>query len=298
MPLNGRFATIPRVAQSVVGCPVSSALRQAAVPNICENIGMNDVTIPLYESNSRWRFDWILPVLFRPRRTFAQMVQQETAVSHTPLFLLVLTALINALVIGGLKQAALASGQPVLPPGFEYYTPEQQAQYFQAANATSGPVFTYLLPAVMAVISVYVVWLVTGWVLHLLLTLMGGRNSSRQVLNLTAWAMLPFALRTVVRIVAMWLGGQQLTTLGLSGFAPTGEGNLPIFLTALLALVDIYLIWHIVLLIAAARAGDTLSRGKAITAVFITILGLYLLRALPALLAAQFSDLTVIRPFF
>ena len=35
-----------------------------------------------------------------------------------------------------------------------------------------------------------------------------------------------------------------------------------------------------------------------LTAVFITILGLYLLRALPALLAAQFSDLTVIRPFF
>ena len=53
------------------------------------------------------------------------------------------------------------------------------------------------------------------------------------------------------------------------------------------------------LLLGLAAAGPALAAGaEAAGSNTGTILGLYLLRALPALLAAQFSDLTVIRPFF
>ena len=185
---------------------------------------MSDLSVSTYETASRWRFDWVLPVLFRPSRTFAGIVEMETAVWHTPILILVLTGLVNSLVEGGLKAAAAASGQISLPPGWEYYTPEQQAQFQQAMTATSGPVFTYLLPAVIAILGVYLGWLVLGWLLHLGLTLLGGRGSSQQVLNVTAWSLLPFALRDVVRIVAMWNSGQLLTSLGLSGFAPLAKG--------------------------------------------------------------------------
>ncbi|MBK8988505.1 MAG: YIP1 family protein [Chloroflexi bacterium] len=261
---------------------------------------MEDVLSDSSDDNGRWRFDWLLPTLFQPRRAFARIAGTETAVWQTPILILVLTSLVRTLVNGSVKAAAnlAAANSGAPPPGFEYYTPEQQAQLQQAMTATSGPVFTYLLPSVVTILGVYLGWLILGWVIHLGLTLMGGRGSSRQALNVVAWTLLPFAIRDSVRITAMWLTGQPLTSLGLAGFAPTGDGSLNIYLTALLTLVDIYLLWHIFLLLIGARAAETISRAKVWSVVLFTILVFTLLRALPALIAAQFSGLTVVRPFF
>jgi hypothetical protein len=187
---------------------------------------MTEISLPTpLDTNRRYRFDWVLPTLFRPRKMFVRIAEMETAVWQTPIIILASLGLVRALVAGGIRSAAAATGQIELPPGWEYYTPEQQAQFQQALTATSGPVFTYLLPAIMAVLGVYLGWLVLGWLLHLVLTLFGGRGSSNQALNITAWALLPFAIRDIIRIVAMWGDGQLLNTLGLSGFAPPGEGT-------------------------------------------------------------------------
>lgn len=261
---------------------------------------MNDFSLDSDELNGRWRFDWLLPALFQPRRTFARIAAVETAVWQTPILILILTSLIRTLVAGSVKAAAnlAAANNGTPPPGFEYYTPEQQAQLQQAMAATSGPVFTYLLPAVVTIIGVYLGWLILGWVIHLGLTLMGGRGSSRQILNVVAWTLLPFAIRDVVRIVAMWLSGQPLTALGVSGFVVSDGGNLSIYLASLLSSVDIYQLWHIVLLLIGVRAAENISRAKAWGVVLLTVIVFALLRALPAVIAAQFSGLTVVRPFF
>jgi len=259
---------------------------------------MTDIALTPLDTNRRWRFDWVLPSFFQPRRAFSRIAEAETAVWQTPIAILAVSGLIRALVAGGIKQAAASMGQMQFPPGWEYYTPEQQAQFQQAMTATSGPVFTYLLPAVMTVLGVYLGWLLLGWVLHLLLTLFGGRGSSQQTLNMTAWALLPVAIRDVIRIVAMWNDGQMLTTLGLSGFAPAGEGTLAVLLVALLALVDLYLFWQIALLVLGSRLVANVTRLKVWSCVGIAIILSLALRVVPAVLAAQFSDLTVIRPFF
>ena len=261
---------------------------------------MNDMSLVSLEPDGRWRFDWLLPALFQPRRTFARIAGLETAVWQTPILILILTGLIRTLVNGSVKAAAnlAAANSGAPPPGFEFYTPEQQAQLQQAMAATSGPVFTYLLPSVVAVIGIYLGWLILGWVIHLGLTLMGGRGSSRQALNIIAWTLLPFAIRDIVRIAAMWTTGQPLTALGLSGFAPVGEGTSTIYLTTLLSFVDIYLLWHILLLLIGVRAAEPISRAKAWSVALFTVIAFLLIRALPALIAAQFDGLTVVRPFF
>lgn len=246
----------------------------------------------------RWYFGMILPALFQPRQTFARIVAGERSLVSTPLFVLVVLAVLSALLAGSIKEAVAASGQVTLPPGFEWYTPEQQAQFFQAMTATSGPVFLYVLPSIVAALGVIASWLLVGWLLHLLLTLMGGRAPSRQTLNVVAWASLPFAVRHVVRIGAMLAGDQLVAYPGLSGFVGSEQGNVALFVAALLALIDLYLIWHVALLIMGVRSGDSLSRGKAWTAVLLTVVLVLILRALPALVTAQFSDLTVVRPFF
>lgn len=257
-----------------------------------------NLSVPMPELNSRWRFDWILPVLFRPRRAFAVITEAAESVSRTPLVLLIVSTLLRALVIGSIKQAAAASGQIQLPPGFEYYTPEQQAQFYQAASATSGPVFVYVLPAIMAILGVLLGWLILSWLLHLVLTMFGGRGSSQQAINVVAWALLPFVIRDVVRIGAMWTSNTLIGHPGLSGFAPTDEGTMSLFVAALLRNIDIYLIWFIILTGIGLTMSSQLSRGKAWVVILFTLLIVQLIRAVPPLIAAQFSDLTVIRPFF
>ncbi|HJW90465.1 MAG TPA: YIP1 family protein [Anaerolineales bacterium] len=133
--------------------------------------------VPL-ESPRRMRLDWILPVLLRPRQTIANIAQQAGNVWAAPLLLLTLTAVLLVLAAGPIKHEAALSGQVELPPDFEYYPPETQAQFLKAMEATQSPVFIYVFPALMGVSGVWVGWLIVSGMLNLTLTLLGGRGAT------------------------------------------------------------------------------------------------------------------------
>jgi hypothetical protein len=249
-------------------------------------------------SRTRWHFHWILPLLIRPRATLTSIAEAIDGVWQTPMLLLGLSGLLRTLVVGSLQAAAAASGEIALPPGFEYYTPEQQAQFMQAATATNSPVFVYVLPALMGLAGLFVAWLLLGWLLHLVLTLMGGRNSNQQILNLTAWAMLPLLLRDVVQTMVMAQSGQVLTGVGLSGLVVADGAVATAYLAAVLSQLDVYLLWQMGLLLLGAKVASTLSWGKVWLGVAFSLLLLLMLRALPALAGAMLGDLTVVQPFF
>jgi len=249
-------------------------------------------------SNRAWRFDLVLPVLLRPRATLARIVANSHPTWRTPLVLLMLAAAGNALAAGTIKAAAAAAGEITFPPGFEYYTPEQQAQFQQAATATNNTTFNYLLPALGAVLSVIIVWFLIGWLMHLIQTLFGGRGTSRASLDIAAWSGLPLLVRYVVQIIVMLTSDQMIAGAGLSGFAPAGEGLGNALLAGILSHIDIYLIWQIVLLAIGLRLSSQLPRAKGWLTVLLTVIIMLALRALPAALLAQFGGLTVIQPFF
>ncbi len=258
----------------------------------------NGTLLPRRESEKGWRFDLVLPVLLRPRPALARIIDLNRPTWRTPLLLLMVAAVIAAVVAGSIKAAAASSGQLDLPPDFEFYTPEMQAQFMQAATATNNPTFNYVLPGLGAALGVLVQWFFIGWALHLILTMLGGRGTSRDALNLAAWTAIPTLIRSAVQIVAMLVNDRLITSPGLSGFAPAGEGAGYALLSGLLTRVDLYLIWQIVLLIIGAKISSQLSGGKSAVAVLIAILLLLLLWSLPAALMAQFEGLNVIRPFF
>jgi hypothetical protein len=177
-------------------------------------------------------------------------------------------------------------------------TPEDQAQFQQAMAATQGPVFIYVFPALLAVGGVWIGWLLVSGIIHLALTLLGGRGAPGSAMNLVAWSSLPFAVRSLVRIIAMLFTHQLITRPGLSGFAPQGEGNLAAYLAVFFSLIDIYVIWHIVLLIIGVRAASGLRMGKSVAAVILVILMVLALQALLTFGISRLAGLTVIRPFF
>ena len=250
------------------------------------------------ESAGRFQFKWAPEVLFRPRQAFAKIVAQASGVWLTPLLILTLMALLRVWAAGYVNQNFAATGEMPLPPDFQYYTPEQQAQYMQAIQSTQGPVFVYVFPALSALMGIWLGWLLVGGLLHLVMTMLGGRGGTMGAMNLVAWAALPFALRDLVRAAALVINRQPINNPGLAGFGPAEASGFAAYLVAWLPIIDLYLIWHILLMVVGVRAASSLTMSKAIGAALATVLLVLALLTLVRLLTGQLGSLTVIRPFF
>jgi hypothetical protein len=242
--------------------------------------------------------EWVLPALFRPKITFEKILKDYRSNWSTPLILLMLLTVLQVVLVGMISEDASLSGQVNLPPSFQYYTPEQQAQIEKALSVSNGPVFTYVFPLLLSIGKIWVGWLLVGAGLHLLLTLMGGRSSSRSIMNLAAWAGLPFAVREVIRASYLLFSQDLIRFPGLSGFAPVDVGTLNLFVAELLKQVDLYWIWHVALLLLGVRLLKDISPFKVVLSVVLIQVLAVSLQTLPGMLAAQMGNLTIIRPFF
>jgi hypothetical protein len=246
----------------------------------------------------RFHFGWVMPALFKPRSTFAEIANQNRSVWLTPILILTLTGLLLVGIIGPIKQQVLTMGGLPLPQDFEYWGPEQQAQFMRAAEATQSPVFIYVFPALTAVASVWVGWLLVSGILHLALTLLGGRGSTSAALNVVAWASLPFALRDLVRSGSTFFSKSLIQQPGISGFLADGKEFFSIFLSKLAAQVDLYLFWHLFLLVLGLSLATNLKRSKTFWGVLFTLLFVLSMQALIGYAGSFFTNLTVSRPFF
>ena len=257
-----------------------------------------ELSTPIPTTHKRNHLDWVLPALFRPKSAFEKILNDSLANWSTPIVIIMAVTLLQVVLVGMLSEDASASGQVSLPPSFQYYTPEQQAQLQKAMSVSNGPVFTYVFPSILATGKIWLGWLLVGAGLHLLRTLMGGRGSSRSIMNVAAWAGLPFAAREIVQTCYMLLAQDLIRYPGLSGFAPMEVGTFNLFIAELLKQIDIYWIWHVALLILGVRLYKDLGRTKAVMSVLLIQLIAIGLQTLPGLLAAQMGNLTIIRPYF
>jgi hypothetical protein len=252
-------------------------------------------------SSKRIRLDWIWGVLFKPRKTFSDILGGGTGARPgsswlTPLLFLTITGLILVLVSGWIQgQAAVA---PELSPDFQYLSPDQQNQMLQALQMRQGPVFRYVFPALTAVLGVWLGWLLVGGMLHLIITLQGGRGDTSSAMNLVAWSSLPYAVRDILQTIFLLVTRKLISAPGLSGFMASETGGLNLFLVKLLVLVDIYLLWRIILLVIGVKAAAGFSTGKALLSALIPLLILFLLQAGMGYLGTSLGSLSIVRMFF
>lgn len=232
-------------------------------------------------------------VLFRPRAAFTEIVSETRATWSTPMLLLTITATLAVLVSGYLRTRAAMMGEVTLPPDWQWWTPEMQNDFMVAQQAQQGPVFMYIMPLVGSLSGLWLGWLIFAGLLHLGSTLLGGRGSMQNALNVVAWASLPFAVRDILRMIFMGIVGHTITSPGLAGFA-SGSG----FLAQLLARADLFLLWNIILLVIGFAIADNLPRGKSFANVFIVVVLLLLAQAGLASLTSSLSGSAIQRPFF
>jgi hypothetical protein len=229
--------------------------------------------------------------LYRPRQGVARLAAQEKPIWLMPMVVLNITFLLTVLVSGYLQAHAAALGQTTLPADWQWWTTEMQNNYMSAVQATQGPVFVYIIPMVIGLTRLWLVWAVVAGMLHLLSTLLGGRGSMRSALNVVAWASLVFALRDVLRVIFMLIAGHAIANPGLSAFSSN------MFVSKLLANVDIFLLWHAFLLVLGLSVVDTLLVRKSIVAVAIVLCLLLAAQAGLGALTSSLGGLIITRPF-
>jgi hypothetical protein len=240
----------------------------------------------------RFDFKQIPAFLIHPRQGVERLAAEDKPAWLMPMLVLSIMFLLRTIVSGYLQAHAAAMGQAALPADWQYWTTDMQNNYMQAIQATQGPVFVYVIPAVIGLAKLWLGWLIVGGLLHLASTLLGGRGSMRSVLNLAAWACLPFALRDLVRVLFMLIAKHPIASPGLSGF-----GSL-LFLSKVLASVDVFFIWFAVLLGLGLRVTDNLTVGKAVVAVVVVLLIVLSVQGGLGTLSASLGGMMITRPFF
>ncbi len=246
----------------------------------------------------RLNFAWVPDLLFRPRRFFQRISTINRTLWLTPLLILSIAVIVNVLIVGRIKNQAFLMGEVTYPPDFQYYSPEQQAQYMQAIQSTQGSVFIYVLPSIASLLGVWAGWLILGGSLHLITTLFGGRGSTALSLNIVAWSSLPLVFREIVQIIYLLYTDSLISNPGLSGFSPMDESGLSLYFSQILKLIDIYLIWQTVLIILGVRISTGLNCGKSVFCGILTVLFILLIQSGFSYLVSLLGDLNISRPFF
>ncbi|MBC7878008.1 MAG: YIP1 family protein [Anaerolineales bacterium] len=238
-------------------------------------------------------FSRILEVLLHPQRTFSLIAEEAQASWLTPMLVLSVSAFLSILVSGYLTSRAAMMGEVQLPRDWQYWTPDMQSNYMQAQQAMQGPVFSYIIPLITALIGLWLWWLILSGLLHLGSTLLGGRGSMQMALNIVGWAALPFVVRDFLRIIFMLLAGHSITSPGLSGFAGSA-----VFISQILTRVDIFFIWNCILLIIGFGISENLSKNRVVVGVVSVVVLLLLIQSGLGSLLSSVSGLAVQRPFF
>ncbi|OGN75736.1 MAG: hypothetical protein A2X25_02930 [Chloroflexi bacterium GWB2_49_20] len=235
--------------------------------------------------------------LLHPRQVFEQMSAEGRPAWLLPMLLLSLGLLLRVILTGFLRARAAAMGELTLPPDWEWWSPDMQNNYMQGIQATQGPAFLYIIPAVTGLAGLWLGWPILSGLLHLFSTLLGGRGSQASTLNVVAWSSLPFAIRDLLKVVYMLFVKHEIISPGLSGFVTSTQGAAG-FLGNLLKHADLFLVWHILLLVIGLYLLDSLSKSKTWLAVLVVLLVSLLAQAGMSMLFSGLNGSVISQPFF
>ena len=132
----------------------------------------SDVELKLHEKKQNWHFDWLLSLLIKPRATVRAINEQQKNIWLTPLLFISVLSILVVLVAAPIRRNTIQMGLTT-PPDFQYYSPEQQAQFYTAQATQTSPLFLYVFPVVFGLVSIWLSWFLLSSILHLVLTLTG-----------------------------------------------------------------------------------------------------------------------------
>jgi hypothetical protein len=268
------------------------------------------------------QFNWIFPFLLSPRKIFPQILTNR-AVWLTPLLFISLLAIIQSGIAISREPAAsdtLPTEVPTPENGTFPRSPKGEilpslssilsastlpltGSFFDIlpqgevpptdgttpVSTTPGWV-TPLLTIASKVIGIWACWFLITILLFVAFVVSGGHNSFTEMLNLTAWSSLPFALQFVFQILfSLVFPSVASASRGLSGLLAGMQGTAGSYLSLIFQNMDIFLIWQIILIMLGVTMTSRVPAGKARLLVLGAVIVYLLLVPLPAFTQAQLA---------
>ncbi len=233
-----------------------------------------------------WRalFGWI----DQPKKTLRYVIKEPRwPLWLAPVFIILVATIIVTVVSAPLlselsRQQAEEQMQAQMAS-----IPEEQAEQVRSTMDTfTSPLFVGAMGIAFTVLGLILTWLFRGALLFFIGYLLGTDNRYIQMVTLVLWSWLPFALRDLVQAIYVLLNGQLAINKGLSFLVASGDqaqnaGNL---LYGFLGQIDIFLVWHLLLV----GIGIAVSTRSTTTKTALATIGYWIVTALiglsPALL--------------
>lgn len=224
----------------------------------------------------------LFQLLILPRKTFKEIVTQQNSVWFVPLIILTILVFIKFGFVAWVNQSIL--GDIPTPQDFQYYLPEEQERYYQAMNLARGPVFTIFFPSIREIAGIWVQWAVLSGLMAFVFKIFKSSLSGKTAHNLIAWASLPLILRYIIQVVAILYSQQVIIQTGLASLTRFEPG----LLTQLLAEVDAYRIWQILLVMIGCVSGAQIRLWKTI---FVVMVVFFIVLSISAMIGLGIQEL-------
>lgn len=242
----------------------------------------------------------LLGVLFRPKATFGYLKDNHKKAWWLP------ALLVMVLTVAPLWAASRPSpaAQTMPPDKIEMVTSVDprvmETEGMPPESSTSALVAGgfNVLKLGGTVLGTFVGWLLWGGALYLASVFLGRSSSFGQMFRLAVWTWLPYGLRGLAQTIFMMITGEAIANAGFSGFVidkgvtsliPPGPGQLA--LASILSRVDVFMVWHVLLVSVALMAFTGLTRRKALTATLAIWIVFALVGIVPAIFGGMVSGI-------
>jgi hypothetical protein len=206
-------------------------------------------------------------VIVRPRATFQKL--READQGYWWLVLVVALVLTAVYTLISTPYQLEISRQQVDAQYEEMYgdldnlSAEEQQQYDRGMAMIESPVFTRVLPLVVALIVVPLGYVVIAGVLHLASAVLGGRAAFRQTFRMAVWTTVPTLFRLLLGIFIMLISGRLMAPGLAAGMGPDAAAN-HLGLYTFLSMIDIFALWWLALIAVGVMQTAQLDTIKSI----------------------------------
>lgn len=231
---------------------------------------------------------WVPRMFVKPRSTLARVNAHETAAWFTPMLILAIMVLLAVVFAAPIKRVNIQTGATI-PEDFQWWSQERQQQFLQAQQNLTSPTFMYLFPLITGLAGYLLFWMISSSLLYLSLTLAGSRTTNQKVSNLIPWAMLPFALRELVKVIVI-IGSKKLVAdPGLSYLVASDATGIMVWLKGILGQVDFYGLLFVIFLYLGAIPLSGLRAKKAVLATTVALILVLVLIGIPSVISNALS---------
>ena len=236
-------------------------------------------------------------MIVRPRATLEYLKEHGRRAWWLPAILAVLLVAAPVVVAGPIRvretrETILATQEEIAEQRGRALTDEQREQM---VSYGASSLITTVFPAVGGVVGLIVGWLAWAGGLYLAGMALGGRSTFGTMVRTVVWTWLPFVLRGLIQTVYILASDRTIAHQGLSGFVQSDRaiGELVAaspsldqrLLVSVLSRVDLYLVWHLILLFVGVRVVTQLSRRKTVLVTLVVWLLLTALSVVPAIVS-------------